>query len=47
VAGLGNDECHGLRALDVVIDRDDHRLADIGMGFQHALDVGRIDVLAA
>ena len=46
-AGLRDDEGDRLVALDVVLDRNDSRLADVGMSLEHALDVARIDVLAA
>ena len=46
-AGLADDESDRLLALDLVVDRHHRRLRDVGMALQHALDVGRIDILAA
>ena len=46
-AGLADDEGDRLLALDVVVDRHHGGLRHVGMALQHALDVGRINVLAA
>ncbi len=47
VVGLRHHERDRLLALDVVVDRHHGACATSGMALQHALDVGRIDVLAA
>src|SRR5438309_3549542 len=44
-AGRGHHEGDRLLALDLVVDRHDRRLGDVGVAFQHALHVGRVDVL--
>src|SRR5262245_36578132 len=46
-SGLRYHEGDRLLPLDVVVDRNDGGLRDVGMAFEHALDIGRIDVLAA
>ena len=46
-AGLEHHEGDRLLALDLVVDRHHRGLRDVGMALQHALDIGRIDVLAA
>src|SRR5262249_2628552 len=46
-AGLGNYEGNRLSSLDLVLDRHHCGLSHVGMTLQHALDVTRINILAA
>src|SRR5258708_17536275 len=45
-SGFRHHESDRLLPLDLVVDRNDRGLRDVGMAFEHALDVGRINVLA-
>ncbi len=47
VLRLRHHEGDRFLTLDVVVDRHHRRLRDVRVAFQHALDIGRIDVLAA
>src|SRR5438105_2909485 len=44
---LAHGESDGLLALELVIDRNDCGLRNVGMALEHALDIGWIDILAA
>jgi hypothetical protein len=43
---LAHHESDRLLPFDVVIERHHRRLCDPGVALQHALDIGRVDVLA-
>src|SRR5215831_1898505 len=45
-SGFRHHEGDRLLPLDLVVDRNDGGLRDVGMALEHALDVGRINVLA-
>src|SRR5215469_3934163 len=45
-ASFRNDEGYRLLSFDIVINRNHGGLADIGVPFQHAFDVTRINVFA-
>src|SRR5215469_3746948 len=46
-ASFRNDEGYWLLPLHLVIDRHHSSLADVGVSFQHALDVARVNVLTS
>src|SRR5262245_28906578 len=46
-ARLAYDKRNRFGSLDVVVERHDGRLRDIRMALEHALDIGRINILAA
>src|SRR5436190_15351521 len=47
MSGFCHHKGNRLLSFDLVLDRHDRRLCDVGMAFEHALDIRGVDVLAA